>query len=268
MGNGFRQSFRSLATQDYAGTRKLWCKIVDAGVMIVAELGTVYAADDPADRVRIILEHAKAASECGVDAVKVQLFVPDEPLFCSMPGDDARWERWRKTHLTLEQWRKIKIICETDYKIDLFASAFQLTGVDWCNELGFKWHKVASRASYTYPWLKLTPKTMVFVSGVLDRVAGQNELCIKRLHCVSSYPVTLDTARWPTETWSSDGLSDHSGTPWPSLDALARGAEIIEVHFALDKNMAGPDKPVCLGPEQLKLICDFRNALREMRCSV
>ena len=245
--------------------------------MIVAELGTVYAADDPSERIRIILEHAKAASECGADAVKVQLFVPDEPLFCSMPGDDARWERWRKTHLTLEQWRKIKIICETDYKVDLFASAFQDMAIGWCNQLNFLYQKVASRAYGKYPVEKVRSGCPLIVSGADPWVDRYRNYLEKRLFCVPKYPVPLPEARWSKEEYEVekdeyvthfnpyDGLSDHSGTPWPSLDALARGAEIIEVHFALDKDMAGPDKPVCLGPAQLKLICDFRNALREMR---
>lgn len=251
--------------------------------MIVAELGTVYAADDPADRIKIILEHAKAASECGADAVKVQLFVPDEPLFCPMPGDEARWERWRKTHLNLARWRKIKIICEADYKVDLFASAFQLTGVDWCNELGFKWHKVASRAVNTYPYEKISGAgSNVLISDGMKLSWDMRVQCPhwerhRKLYCVSAYPVDMRRAAIPRDECATcgheienkyNGLSDHSGTPWPSLDALARGAEIIEVHFVLDREMAGPDKPVCLGPEQLKLICDFRNALREMRCSV
>lgn len=230
--------------------------------MIVAELGTVYASDIPSERVNIILDHASAAKHCGADAVKVQLFVPDEPLFCPMPGDEVRWERWRKTHIVLDEWRRIYETCRESYGIELFASAFQDTAVDWCNELGFKWHKVASRANKTYPYEKI-PYDAAIVSGGNGFMTS--------LYCVSKYPTPLSEAMWPEVVDGSpdwNGLSDHSGTPWPSLDALARGAEIIEVHFALDREMAGPDKQVSLGPGQLKLICDFRDALKEMgRCS-
>ena len=37
------------------------------------------------------------------------------------------------------------------------------------------------------------------------------------------------------------GLSDHSGIVFPALAALARGADIVEVHVTLDRRMFGPD---------------------------
>jgi N,N'-diacetyllegionaminate synthase len=37
------------------------------------------------------------------------------------------------------------------------------------------------------------------------------------------------------------GLSDHSGTMFPSLAAATLGAEVVEVHVTLSKEMFGPD---------------------------
>ena len=50
------------------------------------------------------------------------------------------------------------------------------------------------------------------------------------------------------------GYSDHTmGTEVP-VAAVAMGAEIIEKHFTLDKNMEGPDHKASLEPAELKLM--------------
>lgn len=50
------------------------------------------------------------------------------------------------------------------------------------------------------------------------------------------------------------GLSDHTGTPFPSLMAMARGADLIEVHVTFDKRMYGPDV-ITLTFDELSLLC-------------
>ena len=60
-----------------------------------------------------------------------------------------------------------------------------------------------------------------------------------------------------------EGLSDHSGTIYPALDAMARGASVIEVHIKL--NDKGPDAASSITPYNLKQICEARDAFAEMR---
>ena len=52
------------------------------------------------------------------------------------------------------------------------------------------------------------------------------------------------------------GLSDHSGTIFPSLAASAIGAELIEVHVTFDKRMFGPDTSSSLTIDELKVLVD------------
>ena len=88
--------------------------------------------------------------------------------------------------------------------------------------------------------------------------------------CTTKYPTPLTEvglnvldelrARFNCPT----GLSDHSGKPFPALAALARGADMIEVHFALSRTMFGPDVPVSLEPGELRLLTDARDAIAEM----
>ena len=63
------------------------------------------------------------------------------------------------------------------------------------------------------------------------------------------------------------GLSDHSGTIWPSIAAMARGAPLIEVHVALHRKQFGPDTPASLEPHELAQVVEARDAIFAMLSS-
>lgn len=220
---------------------------------IIAEGGTNHASRAPVDRVINALAIVRAAAMCRADAVKFQLFRAGEDLFCPMDGDDRRWRRWEKTLLTDSDWDLIHRTCE-DLKIDLILSAFQPSGVELINELGIT-HKVASRAAGKYPYDMMKGES-------IGSNGFHEPLTHYILQCNPTYPA-------PMEAWrclETDGISDHSGTVWPAIDALAREENpIIEVHFRPVGLDPGPDAPVELTTSQLKLICEARDALTEMR---
>ena len=55
------------------------------------------------------------------------------------------------------------------------------------------------------------------------------------------------------------GLSDHVIEDTISLAAVARGANLIEKHLTLDKNMEGPDHILSLEPLEFKNMVKFRD---------
>jgi N-acetylneuraminate synthase len=61
------------------------------------------------------------------------------------------------------------------------------------------------------------------------------------------------------------GLSDHSGTIYPSIFALSHQASMIEVHVTFDKRMFGPDSPSSLDFDQLHSVVEARNMLSLMK---
>ena len=48
------------------------------------------------------------------------------------------------------------------------------------------------------------------------------------------------------------GLSDHSGTIYPSLAAVALGAEILEFHAVFDRRIFGPDSKSSLEIDEIE----------------
>ena len=138
--------------------------------------------------------------------------------------------------------------------------------------------KVASRDLTNLPLLAAMAETqipMILSTGM----SGQKELDIALdvitkyhseitiLHCLSQYPaeypnINLNTISYLQERYSNFkiGYSDHSiGISIP-LAAVALGAEVIEKHVTLDRDMKGTDQAGSLAPNGMwRLARDVRN---------
>jgi N-acetylneuraminate synthase len=221
---------------------------------IIAEAGTAHAGN-----IKTAIQFVEAAKNAGADAIKFQMFTPREELFCPMEGDEGRWAWWNKSMLTLDEWKAIKKHAD-DLGIQFFASVFQKTGIEWGKELEFPVWKVASRAwdSFLYDLVE-GPFIVSGLPEIIERSDYEDDDVIF-LECCSLYPTPIEDAKW---RGLLDGLSDHSGTIFPALDAMARGASVIEVHIKLNDN--GPDAESSITPYNLKQICEARDAFAIMR---
>lgn len=78
------------------------------------------------------------------------------------------------------------------------------------------------------------------------------------LHCTSEYPTPFDEvnlramATMRTAFGLPVGLSDHTQGIAVPIAAVALGAEVIEKHFTLDRNLPGPDHRASLEPGELR----------------
>jgi sialic acid synthase SpsE len=222
--------------------------------MIIAEAGTNYAAEGPFSKLESATDLANVAADCGADYVKFQMFTEGE-LFCPLKGDEARWPRWRQCFMDFADWKHLKAHCE-EIGIGFMASAFQTETVQWLVDLECDYIKVASRAVKDFPY-EIFPKTPLIMSdGMYPLPHHINGI---KLQCTSEYPTPLEQARWNRH----DGLSDHSGTPWPAIDALSRGAKAVEMHFYTEE--WHHDKESSLTVDELKLVCDARDGFAAMR---
>jgi len=111
-----------------------------------------------------------------------------------------------------------------------------------------------------------TPSITAFRSAFESDI-GQQALRNKvwLLHCTTEYPTpagdvnlrAMDTLR---QAFGLEvGYSDHTQGAAISLAAVARGANIIEKHFTLDRNLPGPDHKSSLEPGELAaMVKDIR----------
>lgn len=221
---------------------------------VIAEAGTCHAYKHAGGRVGLALAYVDAAVAAGVDAIKFQMFrnpIPDD-MFCWIDGDSKRVMRWAQTELHFNKWRIVKARAES-LGLVFLASAFQNSTVDWLGALNVDATKVASRAATNFPYER-APKPFLISTG-MEYPAVEGAIY---LECESNYP---STAQW---TGKFPGFSDHSGTPWRAIDAIARGCKLVEVHFYIDPEDAGPDLPASLDRDQLKLVCEARDAFAEI----
>ena len=103
------------------------------------------------------------------------------------------------------------------------------------------------------------PSISAFKAAFLSK-EGQEALQgkVSLLHCTSQYPApyeevnlrAMDTMRHAFNL--PVGYSDHTEGIAVPIAAVARGADLIEKHFTLDRSLPGPDHKASLEPAQLQ----------------
>ena len=137
--------------------------------------------------------------------------------------------------------------------------------------------KVASRDLTNLPLVEALAETKLPII-LSTGMAGNKELDdaldiilkyhndISILHCVSQYPTEPDNLNLKTITYLKShygqykiGFSDHTIGIAAPIVAIGMGAEIIEKHVTIDRNMKGTDQAGSLGPDGVnRMIRDIR----------
>lgn len=252
------------------------------GTFIIAEAGDNHNGDF--DTALKLVDAAKAA---GADCVKFQTFVTEEVISKraekadyqkeSTGAEESQYEMVKKLELSFEQFRSIKKYCD-DKEIMFLSTAFDIPSIHFLQELDIPFWKIPSGEITNLLYLieiAKTNKDIILSTGMCEmyeiadaiKVLKENGAGkISLLHCNTEYPTpfcdvnlrAMDTIREKFNT--PVGYSDHTLGISVSVAAVARGAEIIEKHFTLDKNMIGPDHKASLEPDELKeMVTAIRN---------
>ena len=253
-------------------------------VFIVAESGCNHNGSKDLAREMVI-----KAKECGVDAVKFQTYKADALISCYAPKAEYQKETTGTVESQLEMTKKLEF--SHDDLIELkayaeslglvvFSTPFDLDSVDFLNSIGQSLWKIPSGEITNLPYLKrigaikIDNKKIILSSGMatIDEIktcigvlveAGTNENDIILLHCNTEYPtpdkdVNILAINDLKEQFPnvSIGFSDHSVGYVAAVGAAILGVSLIEKHFTLDKNFAGPDHKASATPEELKALVE------------
>lgn len=229
---------------------------------IIAEIGQNHNGD-----MKLAKKLILSAKENGADAVKFQVY--DAKSLFSKENN-----LWYEYNLSTEL-SKSDLFDLADYSmhlnIDFFASVFDVSRIDWLEELKAKRYKIASRSIHDKPLinrLALTGKNLLVSLGMwTDKSfpAIQTSAQVDYLYCVSKYPAGFEDLHLGAVDFSRySGFSDHTIGISAAITALARGARIIEKHFTLDKNMHGPDHMCSMTPDELQELSQYRNDLKKI----
>jgi N,N'-diacetyllegionaminate synthase len=250
------------------GTRRI-TNLQMQSVFIVAEIAQAHDGS-----LGILHSMVDAAVAAGVDAVKFQMHIAesessvhDEFRVRFSPVDRSRFDYWQRMELSCEQWADLKARCEAG-GCEFMCTPFSVAAVRRLEKLGIKRYKIGSGDTGNLLLLDevgRTGKPVILSSGMssfqeLDvaiRLLQSYGCDVSVMQCTSNYPVAppdwgLNVIQDLARRYGLPvGLSDHSGTVFPGLAAVALGASLLEVHVTFDRRMFGPDASSSLDFDEL-----------------
>lgn len=245
--------------------------------LIIAEAGVNHNGS-----LEIAKQLVRTAKECGADIVKFQTAKLDSLVskHAEMADyqkkntgkEESQKEMLRKLLLSYEDFLALADYCK-EVGIQFLSTPFDIESIHFLNPMQDIW-KVPSGEITNYPYLveiAKTGKKVIISTGMAEmdeieaavtvlRENGTKDLTI--LHCTTEYPAPLDDVNLRVMQTLKEkfgcpvGYSDHTKGIAVSLAASALGAEVIEKHFTLDRNMEGPDHKASLEPDELKALVD------------
>lgn len=251
-------------------------------VFVIAEAGVNHNGD-----INIAKKLIDEAAEAGVDAVKFQTFKAGAIVKKNAPKAKYQMETTEEKESQFDMLKKLELSYENhieliryckERQIEFLSTPFDLKSIDLLNKIGMQIFKIPSGEITNYPYLKKigqSQKKVILSTGMstLDEVKsavnilkenGMNDIVL--LHCNTQYPTPFEDVNLKAMITLKNelnlpvGYSDHTLGIEVPIAAVALGAEVIEKHFTLDRNMEGPDHKASLEPDELKaMVKSIRN---------
>lgn len=249
---------------------------------IIAEIGQAHDGS-----LGIAHSFIDAIAETGADAVKFQTHLAehesteDEPFRIEFSyEDDTRFDYWERMEFTQEQWEGLAEHAQEQGLIFL-SSTFCKEGVDLLQNIDVPAWKVGSgeyKSVDLIEYMASTGLPVLLSTGMstydeIDRLIGvieEHQAPYSLFQCTSKYPTKLEDVGLNVISEFSQryecpvGLSDHHGTIYPGMAAIARGVDLLEVHVTFDCRMFGPDSEASVTLDELSTLTKMRDAVYAM----
>lgn len=255
--------------------------------IIIAEAGVNHNGS-----VDIAYQLIDKAKEAGADIVKFQTSKPENVIskFAQKADyqkkttgtDESQLDMARKLTLSYDQFWDLRNYCKKK-EIEFLSTPFDLDSIDFLYHMGCRFWKIPSGEITNYPYLVKIAKTelpIVMSTGManMDEIESAVNLLhyngsgdITLLHCTTEYPAPIKEVNLNAMLTLRDrfnckvGYSDHTDGIEIPIAAVAMGAFVIEKHFTLSRNMAGPDHKASLEPNELS---DMVRAIRNVESAL
>ncbi|MHB8155167.1 MAG: N-acetylneuraminate synthase [Candidatus Omnitrophota bacterium] len=225
----------------------------------------------------------------GADAVKFQTFKAElvvtkyaqKASYQKKETDifESQFDMLKKLELSVAAHKMLMRYCKKK-RIMFMSTPFDFESIDILSGLGLRIFKIPSGELTNLPYLKkvggLKKKiiistgmsTMREVRNALDVLisAGTKRQDITVLHCNTEYPTPMKDANLKAMVAIQKvlkvnvGYSDHTLGTDAAIAAVALGAQVIEKHFTLGRDMSGPDHKASLEPDEFcRMVKGIRN---------
>lgn len=256
---------------------------------IIAEMSANHAGSK--ERAKEIIH---AAKESGADCIKIQTYTPDTlTINCNNSYFNISNGTWKGENLyqlygkayTPWEWQA-ELKEEADkVNLDFFSTPFDTTSVDFLEEIGVEFYKIASFELVDLPLISYVAskgKPMIVSTGMgsLEEIKdavnvikkeGNKEYAL--LKCSSVYPAKVEKMNLKTIVDMKKrfqvpiGLSDHSMGSLAAITAITLGASIIEKHFCIDREIDNPDASFSMDVTEFsQMVRDIRMAEKAIGC--
>ena len=225
----------------------------------------------------VIESMVKTLANNNVDIVKIQSWSADH-LRKDIYDYKKNYEYYYKHQLDDEKHWIIKKMCDK-YKIQMLATCFDLKRVEFLSELGLKTVKVASPDTASYKMINKALEMfdhVIISTGSTTRTELEKtiKMCEQKnvtfLHCMTIYPCPLNKVNMKRFLWMKDkglrvGYSDHTLGTEAAKYAICLGAEYVEKHFTLNRELPGRDQKMSTTIEEFAEIVSWSKLVNKMK---
>ena len=225
----------------------------------------------------------KEAKKAGADAVKFQTYTADsltidvknKHFMIKHPkwGGQSLHELYKRAYTPWKWFKKLKKTAD-EIGIIFLSTAYDKISVDFLEDIGVPFHKIASFELVDLPLIEYVARTkkplmmstgMAKITEIKDAMRTAKKEGVKDivlLKCASSYPAKPDEMNLRTITHMEKsfncpiGLSDHTLGIGVSIAAVGLGARVIEKHFTLSRKIKTPDSFFSIEPRELRSLIE------------
>ncbi|GIO12293.1 N-acetylneuraminate synthase [Cohnella xylanilytica] len=250
--------------------------------LIIAEAGVNHNG-----RMDLAYRLIDVAAEAGADYVKFQTWKSENVISKHAPKaeyqkettgeEESMLEMEKKLEFPFENFLLLKQYCEKR-GIGFMSTPFDIESARFLFSLGIDIMKIPSGEITNLPFLEVlaeSPCPLILSTGMCEmseiedavrilRSKGNPEITV--LHCNTQYPTPMQDVNLRAMLTIREqlrlpvGLSDHSLGIEVPIAAVAMGAEVIEKHFTLSREMEGPDHKASLEPSEMaRMVAAIRN---------
>lgn len=244
--------------------------------LVIAEVGSNHCGDSDLARRSLL-----AAAESGADVVKFQMYDPDklvdptaQVLSYIAQTHASQRERFRSLALSRQTFLELAKLA-SEVGVMFLATPFDEEAVDFLVPLvpAFKIASGDLTNARLLARVVATGKPVIVSTGFatveeIDWLVAripQDRLCL--MHCIGAYPtppehVHLEAIGFLAERYGVPvGFSDHTAGITAALAAVAKGAQIIEKHFLLSRDLPAADVALSATPEEFR---DLVSGIRQI----
>jgi N-acetylneuraminate synthase len=246
----------------------------DSPPLIIPEIGINHGGS-----LQVAKNLVKAAVEAGARLIKHQTHIPwdemSEEAKRVVPGNSDKpiYEIIQESSLGEVEEQLLKSYTESLGAVYL-STPFSRAAVDRLERLDVAAYKVGSGECSNYPlldYIASKKKPIILSTGMHSLTEIQKSVELLRshkipiclMHTTNLYPTPDHLIRLGAITELRNaypdlqvGLSDHSSTIYAAIASVALGANVLEKHFVITRDMEGPDVSASMDVAELKTLAN------------